>query len=405
MKDTENQTGIELKLTDVLEQLEQKGANKARLEFGMINYLERKARAKGVPIKGTFELTPLCNLDCKMCYVHLTSEQMAHSHKSMLNVEQWKRIMQDAIDHGMMFALLTGGEAMLHPGFDELYLFLRDQGVKVTVNTNALLLSKERIDFFRQNPPAELHITLYGADEDTYELVTGHRAFSRVWHNILAAKDAGIPLCVGLTPSKYIRDGLESAIRILKSLGVRYGINSALSDPREETGRAGVEHDMSIAEYIQLQKRLQEMDGTEPQSVREEDVPVPGGNVQEEQRGFRCGGGRSAFSIVWYGGMQPCLSAENIQVDLTVVPFANAWKQIFKTVSEYPVPRECFGCPYEGFCTVCVVRHAMGAPLGHANPVLCERAKRFFREGLVRVYQQTDIRSNQDETGVFDTDC
>ena len=30
-----------------------------------------EAFAKGIPISGTFELTPRCNISCKMCYVHL----------------------------------------------------------------------------------------------------------------------------------------------------------------------------------------------------------------------------------------------------------------------------------------------------------------------------------------------
>lgn len=32
----------------------------------------RIARENDTPISGYFELTPLCNLDCKMCYVHLS---------------------------------------------------------------------------------------------------------------------------------------------------------------------------------------------------------------------------------------------------------------------------------------------------------------------------------------------
>lgn len=404
-KETENQMNSEQGLIATLERLEQQGASKAKLEFGMFNYMERKARKQGVPIKGTFELTPLCNLDCKMCYVHLSTEQLKHSHKQMLSGEQWKQIMQDAIDHGMLYALLTGGEAMLHPSFDELYLFLRDRGIQVTVNTNGLLLTPARIDFFRQHLPSELHITLYGADEDTYERVTGHRMFKQIWQNILAVKEAGIPLCVGITPSKYMRDGIEPAVRLLQSLGVRYGVNSSLSDPREETGRSGFDHDLSVSEYIHLHKQLQALSGLQTKSICEEDVPQPGGNVTEERRGFRCGGGRSAFSIVWYGGMQPCLSAEHIQADLHVLPFAKAWEYIFKSVSEYPVPRECFGCPYEGFCSVCVVRHALGAPVGHANPAMCERAKQFFREGLVTITQQLDVGSKNDEKEVFGTNC
>ena len=35
-----------------------------------------KCAAAGVPVSGTFELTPRCNLRCRMCYVRMTPEQM-----------------------------------------------------------------------------------------------------------------------------------------------------------------------------------------------------------------------------------------------------------------------------------------------------------------------------------------
>ena len=35
-----------------------------------------KAFAEGIPISGTFELTPRCNFNCKMCYVHLQPEEI-----------------------------------------------------------------------------------------------------------------------------------------------------------------------------------------------------------------------------------------------------------------------------------------------------------------------------------------
>ena len=38
--------------------------------------LQREAKKNLVPDSGTFELTPLCNFNCKMCYVHLKPEEM-----------------------------------------------------------------------------------------------------------------------------------------------------------------------------------------------------------------------------------------------------------------------------------------------------------------------------------------
>ena len=45
------------------------------------------------PSTGSFELTPLCNLDCKMCYVHLNREQL--NGQAVLPVETWKQLLRD----------------------------------------------------------------------------------------------------------------------------------------------------------------------------------------------------------------------------------------------------------------------------------------------------------------------
>ena len=37
-------------------------------------YLHAKACRSGTPLAGNFELTPRCNFECRMCYVHLSAQ-------------------------------------------------------------------------------------------------------------------------------------------------------------------------------------------------------------------------------------------------------------------------------------------------------------------------------------------
>ena len=379
----EKQSGSGSGLLDFLEKLDQQKANRATIEFGMNSYFDRIARERGIPLKGTFELTPLCNMNCKMCYIHLSKEQLCKHAKQQMSGAQWIQIIQQAIDHGMMYALLTGGEAMLHPDFDEIYLYLQSQGIQVSVNTNGLLLDEKRISFFQKHHPREIHITLYGANDDAYEAVTGCRVFTKVINAIRQAKAAGLTLVVNITPSCYlpVKDTL-SLIELVSSLGVKYGINAALSKPRENTGRAEDSHDMSLDEYIQLYKHMNLLQNKPLQPVCAEEIPLPGGNSNVELKGFRCAGGRSNFAIVWHGAMQPCLTIEDIQADLSTLTFTQAWQQVNKAVLNYRIPRECKGCAFESLCPVCVAQHAEDSPIGHASPRLCQRARRLIQEGL-----------------------
>ena len=79
-------------------------------------YLYRKASAAGVALSGTFELTPLCNMDCKMCYVRL-SRQDQEAMGPLADAEQWLKLGLEAKEAGMLYLLLTGGEPFPIPSF------------------------------------------------------------------------------------------------------------------------------------------------------------------------------------------------------------------------------------------------------------------------------------------------
>ena len=47
-----------------------------------------KAAKKHIPLYGILELLPLCNLNCDMCYVRLTKQEM-QSQGKLRSVEEW----------------------------------------------------------------------------------------------------------------------------------------------------------------------------------------------------------------------------------------------------------------------------------------------------------------------------
>ena len=55
------------------------------------SYLHAKACRAGTPLAGNFELTPRCNFNCKMCYVHL-SEAEQKRRGAELSADEWLSI-------------------------------------------------------------------------------------------------------------------------------------------------------------------------------------------------------------------------------------------------------------------------------------------------------------------------
>lgn len=63
-------------------------------------YLLQKSSITKTPIKGTLEITPLCNLNCKMCYIKEASIESVDLFKS---IEFWLNLIPDMKAAGTLF--------------------------------------------------------------------------------------------------------------------------------------------------------------------------------------------------------------------------------------------------------------------------------------------------------------
>ena len=89
------------------------------------------ADSKRVPFGGGFELTPYCNLSCKMCYVKDVRPGL-----SVLNGEQWLEIGKQAVEAGVFGVVLTGGEPLLQKELPQLLEKIKTMGFLVKLDTN-----------------------------------------------------------------------------------------------------------------------------------------------------------------------------------------------------------------------------------------------------------------------------
>ena len=346
-------------------------------------YLEQKARKMGIPLHGQFELTPLCNFRCGMCYVRLSDGQMG---QKLLNPEQWKDLMSQAVEAGMLSATLTGGECLAYPGFREVFEHLQHLGCKVDVLTNGALLDEGWIRYFRQHRPERIFITLYGDSEDAYERVTGQRAFGKVSGNLRKIREAELPLWINVTPCRELGEDVFGTIRLARELSRNVRINPMLFQPREETGRSRDFADLDADFYIRILRFRNELKGVHLETCPAECLPAEGGpDPDKVLHGVLCGGGRSGFNVNWKGVMIPCNLLDGIKAWPLETGFSEAWRQIREAVEQWPRSSACDGCAYEDVCESCVGQMANLAEPGTWPRALCERTKRFVQQGVYPV--------------------
>ena len=366
---------------EYLEMLRQQNGKQTQSFNAFSEYLEARARKQGIPIHGQFELTPLCNLNCRMCYVHLNAAQLRS--RPLLTVEQWKDLIHQAFEGGMFQAVLTGGECLTYPGFDELYLYLHSLGCQVDILTNGILLNEERIRFFRKHPPALIQITLYGWDEESYEHVTGQQMFRVVRENILRVKEAGLPLLVTITPNSFLGEDVFETIRTARSFSDNVFINTSLFSPPEEPWRLAESDDPDIEFYAKILRFDKELRGIQLHERPLDELPPPGGCSDVcQERGLECGGGRSGFVISWKGEMRICNRLAPRSYPLRD-GFDSAWRVIHEAAVSWPRIPACRGCAYETVCSRCAAEILKYGDPGNRPAALCERTRYMASRGIL----------------------
>ena len=139
-------------------------------ETDIVQYLS-KASASRTPLAASFELTRRCSFRCVHCYLGDQKSIRKHQDRE-LDTETVFRLLDEMVEAGTLFLLLTGGDPMLRPDFVEIYKYAVRAGLLVTVFCNGSLVSDEIVRAFVEYPPRIVEITVYGATQETFEAVT-----------------------------------------------------------------------------------------------------------------------------------------------------------------------------------------------------------------------------------------
>lgn len=338
--------------------------NSVPVEARLTEYLHMRAAHNGIPLSGTFELTPCCNMDCKMCYVRLSQAQQ-QAIAPLLPAEKWLELGQQAKEQGMIYLLLTGGEPFLRPDFREIFQGLHWQGLVLSVNTNGTLIDEKTVQWLKETPPARLNITLYGASDATYERLCGNpRGFTQVTRAIRLLKESGLTVRLNCSVTPYNAEDLEGIFAFARQEELLVQATSYMFPPlRRDAAMVGQNLRFSPEEAAYYAAKIVSQYTSEEAFVRhlEEQGPpaLPtdmGEDCPELGQGerLRCRAGKCSFWVTWSGQMLPCgMFPPELGTDLLQESFQTAWKEIRHKAEELRLPAKCADCPAKERCRVC----------------------------------------------------
>ncbi len=340
-------------------------------EYGpLVAELQSRAAERRQPINGAFELTERCNLACTMCYVRQPSGHAAY-HAAELSPAQWLDLARAAIDHGMLFLLLTGGEVFLRPDFFDIYTPLARLGLVLTLFSNGTLITEAIAARLAEAPPSRTEITLYGATAETHEAVTGvPGSYTRAMRGIEALVRHGVPLGLKSTLTRRNVGELEAMRQLAHGLGLSFTAGHLLFGRRDGAPPSLGDCRLSAAQCVKLEATDLVAD--------DERVDVA---LHRESLGnngiFYCYAGKATFRVNSCGEMSPCVHLVQPAARPLSMGFTAAWEEVQRFVDDASsLSSPCLTCDVRGYCARCPAWSARETgTLTEPIPYLCTIAR------------------------------
>lgn len=320
-----------------------------------------KLYKKRAPVSFDLEITARCNNNCRHCYINLPAGDREAKAKE-LSLAEIAGIADDAVSMGAVWCLITGGEPLLREDFEEIYLALKKRGLLVTVFTDGCLIAPRHVDLFKQYPPRDIEISVYGVTQETYERVSRRRGtFTAFMRGLNLLFDAGVPVRLKAMAiqsnvdelpaiSQFCREHTSDYFRFDAMLHLRYdGNESRNAEIRSER--------LAPKQVIAIETADKDHFSALEKACGS--ASTAGGEHAACDCMFHCGAGTTHFSVNYQGIFRLCstLHHPDTVFNLRQGSLAEAWAKVpavrnIRTTKPQFI-EACRTCPVAELCPGC----------------------------------------------------
>lgn len=300
-----------------------------------------------------FELTYNCSEKCIHCYnpgATRNDEEVSHrGDRDELNLDDYKRIIDDLNEHGLVKVCLSGGDPFSKPIVWDIidYLYQKEIAFDVFTNGQRIVDKVERLaNYF----PRLVGVSIYsGIAED-------HDAITRVkgsWERSMKVVEQLAALAVPMNLKCCIMQPNLHSYYLVADLAKKYG-----AEPQFEINiNDSIDGDLCARQLRLTEEQLQVVlrDDNLPYYVGPE-APNFGGQPREINANS-CGAGYNAYCLTPDGNLQPCcafpmsfgnLKEQSIKTILSESALLTEWRTA--SLQQY---EECGKHDYCSYCNLC----------------------------------------------------
>ncbi len=328
-------------------------------------HLWKRTEEKRIPLSAEIELTERCNNNCVHCYINLAAND-EEAKKRELSFKEIRNIVDETVQMGCLWWLITGGEPLLREDFADIYLYLKKKGLLTSVFTNATLITPELTSLFKKYPPRELEITVYGITQKTYERITRTPgSFEAFMKGINLLQKENVPFTLKAMALRSNVGKLEAIRDFCKPISkgsFRFDPFLHLRlRPNDKRNRQIKNERLSPGEIVAMELSDKERKkGLLKQVCEEKERAEETVHFNDDNQLFYCGAGKTSFVIDSYGFFKLCssLSHPDCVYDLKKGSPRKAWEEFVPKVramrtEDEECRKKCLNCSLINLCMWC----------------------------------------------------
>ena len=198
-----------------------------------------------IPCEFHIDLTSACTERCVHCYI----PEYKHV---FLDFEAIKKALTEYKAMGGLTVHLSGGECMMHPDFDRILRFCKEENINMIILSNMTLCDDKRIELLKEIDPQFINVSLYSMTPEIHDAVTClPGSWQRTMDAILKCKEQGIHIRIAAPALKENRKSFPALTEFARSNNMHLVPDTDIF-PQCDQDDSNMEHALSPGELEEL---------------------------------------------------------------------------------------------------------------------------------------------------------
>jgi radical SAM protein with 4Fe4S-binding SPASM domain len=337
----------------------------------LMQELNNRAQALGVPLSVHIDLTYRCNERCVHCYLD-------HEDHGEMNTAEIKDVLDQLAVAGVFFLVFSGGEIFMRRDFFELAEYARSLMFCVKLKTNAFMIGEQEADRLASLHLDSVQVSIYSHRPEVHDAITKlPRSLERSIAGIRRLRERGIKVILANVLMRQNLQDYPGVKALAQELGAEYTIDPTVT-PMMNGDRTTTQLGIG-SEDLERVFRNPELVG----NVNEFCAPPPAvdDDVLDE---LPCSAGHTMCYVSPYGDVYPCVQFPLPTGNLRKQKFLEIWRHStqmneVRSIRARDLP-VCSTCSHVGTCTRCPGLAYMEGNMRGPSSQDCEKS--YARTGI-----------------------